>query len=89
MYQTWVQVHWYLYLSTISTALPSTCKVFKYFLLKVMECHLCQNSFFSVVCDNVTLPESITVIYPFYHWKSSHESLEIQSCLQALFCYLW
>ena len=33
--QTWVQVHWYLYLSTISTALLSTCKVFKYFLLKV------------------------------------------------------
>ena len=30
-------VHWYLYFSTIhvSTALPSTCKVFKYLLLKV------------------------------------------------------
>ena len=43
--------------------------------LESMECRLCQNSFFSVVCDNVTLPESIAVIYPFYHWKSSHESL--------------
>ena len=44
--------------------------------------------FFSVVCDNVTLPESIAVIYPSYHWKSFHESLGIQSCLQALYCYL-
>ena len=34
IHQTWVQVHWYLYLSTLSTALPSTCKVFN-FLLKV------------------------------------------------------
>ena len=44
---------------------------------------------FSVVCDNVTLPESIAVIYPSYHWKSSHESLGIQSRLQALYFYLW
>ena len=44
---------------------------------------------FSVVCDNVTLPESIAVIYRSYHWKSSHKSLGMQSFLQALYCYLW
>ena len=35
---------------------------------------------FSVDCDNVTLPESIAVtgIYPFNHWKSSHESLNTE-----------
>ena len=47
--QTWVQVHWYLYLSTISPALPSTCKVFKYFLLKVTCTCTCTESLSQVL----------------------------------------
>ena len=49
MEQTWVQVHWYLYLSTISTALLSTCKVFKYFLLKVTCTCTCTESLSQVL----------------------------------------
>ena len=48
-FQTWVKVHWYLYLSTISTALPSTCKVFKYFLLKVSCTCTCTESLSQVL----------------------------------------
>ena len=51
IYQTWVQVHWYLYLSTISTALPSTCKVFKYFLLKVTCTCTCTYNMDLCTCD--------------------------------------
>ena len=47
--QTWVQVHWYLYLSTISTAIPSTCEVFKYFLLKVTCTCTCTDSLSQVL----------------------------------------
>ena len=38
-----------LYLSTISTALPSTCKVFKYFLLKVTCTCTCTESLSQVL----------------------------------------